>query len=114
MGPYAAQSPTPRPPPRAWATRSSPPTPAPPRVVPAEPAPTGVPVRPVPGCGRAAAAAHADGRQLPSALHPDPDQPILAVRFDPEGGRRGDDRLLEAADVAAQVERVAQLDDGVG
>src|SRR4029079_16904481 len=80
----------------------------------AEPAKVCVDVQRQPVGGHTPLDADADGGQLPTALDPYADQAILRVRLDPEGGCGLDDRGLQGADVSAQVERVAQLDDGVG
>ena len=64
--------------------------------------------------GHAASHPHADGGQLALIDDPDSGQGLDAAGGHAEGGGGLDDGRLQAADVAAQVERVAQLDDGVG
>ena len=58
--------------------------------------------------------ADANCGQFPGAVHPRAGKPVHPVGPYPEAERGGDDRRLQGADVAAEVERIRQLDDGVG
>src|SRR5207253_4868078 len=62
----------------------------------------------------AAAYAHANRGELSSSFDPDASEAVDPFRIDAEARRGRNDRRLERSHVAAQVERVAQLDDGIG
>ena len=62
----------------------------------------------------AALHAHADRCQLAVPIDPDSRMAFQACRLDTERGRGVDDRGLQDAHVAAQVERIAELHDRVG
>ncbi len=79
-----------------------------------EPGQIGADVEGEPMSGDPAPDPDADRGQLAGAVDPDAGQAIHAVRPHAEAKRGGDDRRLQGADVAPQVQRVRQLDDGVG
>src|SRR5947207_7668978 len=79
-----------------------------------EPAKVGVHVQGKAVGGHTATDAHANGRQLAGPIHPDAGQPLEEVSADFKARGSGDDRGLEGADVPTKVERITQLQDGIG